>query len=566
MFFKKIAAFFIVFLSISSSFALAADYARQPSFYDSLPAVKKGGSLNFSIHSDPKVMNPVLADDDASISMEGYLWMTLMTIDPETLQYLPGLATGYSISADEKNYTFYLNSNAKWQDGTPVTADDFKFTFDTIMSPKTNSAFQRSYLSGITVEVKDKYTLIFHVSEPRFDTLFQLSLFNAIQKKQFENSPDFNNDPGIMHPIGNGPYILEKYERGNKIVFKRNKNWWAYSLPHYRNRFNIDEVVVRIIPDINLTYEKFLKGDLDQTGFSSEQWHVKVTGLDKEKFAFSHTLDKKIWALKAENKFPKPYYYIGWNEKNAIFNSVKTRTALSYLVNYKKIIEKVFFNLAIQCSSPFGSLTLNSAPELRTPEKIISFNKQKAMELLKQDGWKNGGNGTLVKTINGKNVPFTFYLNIPSQNPSAQKIAQILKEDFKSSGIVLNIRNLEWNSFLDKIDKRDFDATMLGWNATLFPNPKQVWDSHSQEAGGSNYISYSNPQVDALIAKANLEFDPQKRNLLMQDLNRLIYADQPYTFLTEPKYILEGLNTKIKSPKWVSQYEGGAASDLFYLD
>ncbi|MES2615241.1 MAG: ABC transporter substrate-binding protein [Bdellovibrionota bacterium] len=546
--------------------AFCDDYTRQPSFYDSIPVTKKHGVLNFKMISDPKVMNPVLAEDKESGSVEGYLWMPLMTLDPETLQFLPAIATRYSISEDKKNYTFTLNKNAKWQDGSPVTSTDYKFTFDKIMDTKINSAVLRSYLTGISIEKKGSDTVIFHVKEPRFDTLFQLASFIAIQKKQFENSLNFNDDPGIMHPIGNGPYILSNYERGNKLVFTRNKNWWAYSLPHFKNRYNIDEVVVHIIIDRNLSYERFMKGDIDEIDFSEEQWHVKVTGLDKNKFSFLPSQNKKVWALKIENKFPKPYYYLGWNEKNPIFNTVKTRTALSYLVDYKKIIEKVTYNLSSQSTSPFGSLTLNSAPELRQINKMMSFNKKKAMDLLIQDGWNNNGQGQLVKDINGKKIPFIFDLNVPTQSQSGQKIAQIIKEDFKSSGITLNIKILEWNSFLDKIEKRNFDAVILGWTSTIFPNPKQTWDTNSQQEGGSNFIGYSNPRVDALIAKANLEFDPLKRNLLMQEINRLIYADQPYTFLIEPKYVLEGLNTKIKSPKWLSQYEGGAAFDLFYLD
>jgi peptide/nickel transport system substrate-binding protein len=235
-------------------------------------------------------------------------------------------------------------------------------------------------------------------------------------------------------------------------------------------------------------------------------------------------------------------------------------------VNYKKIIENVFFNLQVQSTSPFGSFTLNSAPELRLADKMMTFNKNKAKELLLQDGWKNGGQGKLVKTIAGKIVPFVFDLEVPSQASNSLKIAQVLKEDLKSSGIILNIKSLEWNSFLDRIEKRDFDALILAWTSTLFPNPKQVWHSGSQETGGSNFIGYSNLKVDELISKANLEFDPAQRNRIMQEINRLIYADQPYTFLTEPKYVLEGLNTKIKSSEWISQYSGETSSDLFYLE
>jgi ABC-type transport system substrate-binding protein len=542
------------------------NYSQKTSFYEQLPSVKKGGTLYFSMSSDPKVINPLLSADNESASLEGYLWLPLMTLNPETIEFLPALATGYSISADKKNFTFFINPKAKWQDGTDVTADDIRFSFDTLMNTKTDSAALRSYFHGTTLSVKDPHTVTFSVADPKFDSLYVLSSFATIQKKQFEHSPNFNLDKGIMKPVGNGPYVLEKYERTQQVVFKRNKSWWGYSIPHFKERYNVDKIVIRIIGDQSLAYEKFIADDLDMIAFTQEQWHINVNGIDKNKFGKNRSSGKPIWSVKEENQFPRVYDYIGWNEKNPIFADPKTRLALSYLVDYKKIINAVYYDLSVQCTSPFGSFSNNSDPELRMPGKMISFDKLKAMKLLKEAGWKNEGGDALVKVINGKKVPFVFELATVSTNKARVKIATILKEDFKDSGIQLKIRAMEWNSFLDRVDKQDFDAVILGWTATLFQNPKQIWDSKSADLGGSNYISYSNPQVDKLIEKANVEFDASKRNKIMQQLNRLIYADQPYTFLTEPKAGLFGLNSKIKSPRWYSKYDSALATDLFYLN
>ena len=539
-------------------------YERINSFYDTMPVAKKGGELHFQLNNDPKVMNPLLSDDSESNAVEGYLWMPLFNLDPDNLGYIPGLATSYTISIDKRFYTFKLNELAKWQDGTPVTSDDVKFTFDTLMNPKTHSAALRSYYDGITLDIIDKYSFKFTVQEPKFDTLNFLASFTPIQKKQFENSKDFNNDKGIMNPIGNAAYTMDKYLRSQKIIFKRNKNWWASNLSQYKNRYNPDVIVLDIISDPNLAYEKFLKGDIHEVSFTAEQWNNKVIGIDKDKFGKSPT-QKKIWALKLQNKSPKPYSFIAWNLKSPLFQDVKTRTALSYLVDYKKINENVYFNLYTQSTSPFGSFTENSDPELRKKDKMISYDRNKAFKLLKEAGWKNDGSGVLYKEIEGKKLLFEFTLDTNSNNPSRLKIAQIVKEDFKTAGIKVDIRSTEWNSFLENINKRKFDAIILAWTGSIFPNAKQIWDSSSEKDEGSNFISYHNPKVDELIRKANLEFDTTKRNKIMQEINRIIYADQPYTFLSEVNYILEGLNSKISSSRWAAPYELGAASDMFYL-
>jgi ABC-type transport system substrate-binding protein len=541
-------------------------YKQPPTFYEKLPTPPKGGEIRYRTPSDPKVMNPVLSADAYSSVVEDYLWMGLMTLDPENLNFLPSLADRYLISDDKKTYSFFLNPQAQWQDGTPVTSADVQFTFDLINNPKTHAAALRSYYSGISVSAPAPHIVVFHVKEPKFDNLFTLSMFRPIQAKQFKNSPDFNQDKGIMFPIGNGPYIFEKFERSQKIVFARNKNWWAKDLPLHRAQYNIDKVNLEIIGDQNLAYERFIKETIDDIDITPEQWALKVNGVDKDKFSDRPESTKKLWMLKEANKFPKPYSFIGWNAKNPIFQDVETRKALSYLVNYKKINEKVFYNLSEQSTSPFGSFTNNSNPVLRTEPYMMAYDRKKAVELLKKAGWENKGGATLVKNINGKQVPFQFSLSIVNISPTASKIAQILKEDFKVFGIQMNIQSLEWNSLLGKLDNRDFDAISLAWTSTLFPNARQIWHSQSQQQGGSNFVSYSNPQVDRLIDEANKEFDPQKRSQIMQEINTIIYEDQPYTFLFEPKFVLEGLNTRIHSPKWLSDYAGGAMSDLFYLN
>jgi peptide/nickel transport system substrate-binding protein len=559
-------SFFVTLTLSFQSYSQEVIYTKPSTFYDNLPSLPKKGTLYFNVSSDPKVINPILSSDSASGSLEGYLWLSLMTLDPNTLNSLPSLASSYTISNDKKDVTFKLNPKAQWQDGTQVTSEDFKFTLDAILNPKVYAAALRSYYENISIKIIDKTTFVFHVPNPAFDTIYTLCSFVPIQKKQFAQSKNFNKDPGIMQPVGNGPYVLSKYERGSQIVFSRKKDWWGYELSHFKNLYNIDNIILKIIPDSTLAFEKLLKGDLDVLGLSAEDWHKKVQGIDKAKFGENSNSSKKVWALKIENKAPKPYYYVGWNEKNPIFQSQKTRMGLSYLVNYPKIIHNIFYGLSIQSTSPFGSLSLNSAQDLRTPEKLITFDKKKAFALFASDGWKKGSSGLWEKSFSGKILPFEFTLSIPSQSEQSKKIAQILKEDFKTSGIKVEIKSLEWNSFLDKVtEKKEFDATILGWSNSVFPNPKQVWHSNSQEEGGSNFIGYSNPNVDNLIAKANSEMDSKKRSALLQEINRILYHDQPYTFLTEPKYVLQGLNTKIKSPHWLSDYDSMAASELFYI-
>lgn len=561
-----------VLMGVSSAYGKSDGilrYERQPSAYDKLPPAKRGGTLYQQLSGNPKVINPVLSVDNNSRALEGYLWATLFSEDSNSLHPLPFLAESFEVSSDRKSYTFVLNKAAKWADGTSVTTDDVKFTFDKMMDPKTEAAALRVYWEGVKLNVKDNRTFSFTVTTPKFDTLRSLYLFTAINKKQFEKDADFNKARAVLNPIGNGPYSFKSFSRDQSIILTRNKTWWGYDLPHFKNRFNAEEINFRIIVDDNLAYEKFLRGDLDLMTFNAEQFAVKVQGVDKDKIGKSDKdikSGKKVWAQEIQNRAPRGYNYVGWNLRLPIFSSVKTRRAMARLVDYKQVIDKVYHGYQFQCSSPFGSLSPNSAEDLRSKEKLLTFDRKAAMAMLKADGWADTDKDNILdKEIAGKRVPFRFELKYNSNNPLRGKIAQIIKDNFKTAGIDVAVKAVEWNAYLDDIDHRKFDAFILGWTATPYPNPKQIWHTDSEKDQGSNIVAYSNKKVDAMIETANVEFDSHRRQEMMKEINRLIYEDQAYLFLSEPRSVLAGFNSKVTSPSgiWALQYDVTPPDDLY---
>ncbi len=544
-------------------------YVPKKSTYEKLPAAKKGGTLFDNLSNNPKVMNPILSDDANSASIEPYLWARLFTEDAETLQPIPYLADTYVVSPDRKTYTFTLNKNARWEDGTPVTTADVKFTFDTQMNPKVEAAALRAYWEGTKLEIVDTHQFKFIVETPKFDTLRSLYLFQAIQAKQFAGESDFNRAKGILQPIGNGPYKLKVFSRDQKVELERVKDWWGSALPAFKNRHNADLIVLRIVTDGNLSYERFLRGEQDVLTFGSnlyETYATKVRGTDQARIGKSPKDGKTVWTGEFKNKAPRGYSYIAWNLKRPVFQSKKTRQALARIIDYAQIVDKVMYGFAYQSTSPFGSLTMNSDPGLRKSGQMLTFDRKKAIELLREDGWADTDRDNILdKTIDGKKVPFKFTLRFNSNNPSRGKIAQIVKENFKAAGIEVEIRSMEWNAFLADVDNRNYDAVILAWTATPYPNPKQTWHTDAEKNQGSNFVYYSNKEVDALIEKANLEFDLAKRSKILHQINRLIYEDQPYAFLVEPSAMIAGFNKKIQAPggMWSMAYDVEPATDIY---
>lgn len=542
-------------------------YVPKPGFVEKLPLPKKGGTALLSISNNPKVMNPMLSSDANSSTFDPLFFATLMSEDLGTLSIQPYLAESVAISADKKTYTYTLNAKAKWQDGTPVTTDDVKFTFDTLMNPKVDAAAQRAYWQGVTLEVKDPRTFSFKVPEPQFDTFRSLSYFAPIQKKQFASETDFNKAKGILNPVGSGPYKLKTFSRDQKVELELVKDWWGNSIPAQARRFNAEVVSFRVMTEPTIEYERFLKGELDALQFLAnniETYVMKVKGSDKDKFGTKANSGKSLWYTEVTNKSPTPYTYIGWNLRKPLFNSKKTRQALAHLADVKQISDKVYYGYYVQTTSSFGSFALNSDQSLRQPGKMMAYDLKKAVAMLKEDGWADtDGDNILDKTVDGKKVPFRFEVKTNANNPSRVKIAQILKETYRKAGIDMNVRAMEWNAYLTDIDNRNFEAIIMGWTSTPYPNPRQIWHSASEKDQGSNFIGYSNPKVDELIGKANLETDLNKRAKIMQEINRILYDEQPYCWLVEPRAVMIGLNSKLKSSVWAMEYDSGPSWDVY---
>ncbi len=548
---------FIGFFGGGNSFAVSPYTPNAGAWLRKLPETKKTGALHLQLSANPRVLIPCLANDHSSRVVTGFLFAQLMLKDGETGEFYPYLAEKVDVSKDGKDMTITLRKEALWEDGTPVTTDDVEFTYKTIMDPKVDAAPVRSYIESLSFTRIDERTFRFRTEKPNVNTVSEtMEDFLVIQKKQFAGVPDFNRAKGVMEPVGNGPYRLKSFSRDQKLEFELKKDWWGFKIPEFKNQFNFESLVFRIIPDRALAYEKFLKGDLDAYEMTAEIFVTKARGADKDKIGTDPDTEKAVWAKHFVNDAPVAYSYIGWNLQRPLFQSTKIRQALAHLIPYDDILSKVYYDEGIRCVSPFGSRTRNAAPGQTA--RAFRFDPKKGLALLKEEGWADlDGSNTLSKVVDGKKMRFEFTIRYNSDNAMRGKIAQMLKEQFKKAGIIVNIQAVEFNTLLTSLDQRDFDAIVMGWaGGSIHPDSKQIWHSKSAENRGSNYVSYSNPEVDRLIEEATSERNPAKHARLNQKIGALIYDDQPYAFLAEVPGMIAGFKRdKLRAPKWVLRYD-----------
>jgi peptide/nickel transport system substrate-binding protein len=222
------------------------------------------------------------------------------------------------------------------------------------------------------------------------------------------------------------------------------------------------------------------------------------------------------------------YSYLGYNLKDSKFQDRRVRQALTYAIDKEEIIKGVLLGLGLIATGPYKPDTIWYNPHVRQ----YPYDPKKAKEMLAEAGWKDSGkNGVLQK--DGK--PFEFTILTNQGNETRAKCAEIIQRRLKMVGVQVKIRTVEWAAFINEfIDKKNFEAVILGWTLGQDPDIYDIW--HSSKVGPKelNFTSYKNPEVDVLLEKGRYTFDQKVRKACYDRIQEILAEDQPYTFLYVP--------------------------------
>ncbi|MEZ0390892.1 MAG: ABC transporter substrate-binding protein [Pseudobdellovibrionaceae bacterium] len=524
----------ISIFSVLLSLAFAAGNSEAP----------QGGQMVLNIQGrvEPPTIHPISSLDVGASQIHDYTLATLLTKDPQTFEWKPYLAEKWEISKDGKIFTFWLRNNLTFHDGKPLTAEDVKFTFDAIMDSKYDSSHLRPYYEGISkVEIVDPLQVKFFTKEVyflNFDFAAGLATLLNHVYSDLEKSKKMTKEI-----VGSGPYRLDKFEKGQKIILKKYSNWFGKTVPELKGIYNLDTLVFRFIKDEKEYLKMLNSGELDFDELSPEQYMTKTEG---------GNWGKKVFKFKVENKVPKGYRFIAWNLENPLFKEKNVRLALAYLMNRAEMIKKFRFDLSAPATGPSDYFSDYASPSVAP----IVFDEAKAQELLAKEGWKDSDkDGTLDKIVNGKKMDFRFVLI--QSNKEYEKYLMVYKADLKKAGIEMEVKYLEWPLFIKLVDDGKFDALSLARMTTVEFDPKPFWHSAGTKKGGSNFSHYRSPEVDRLIDQARAEMDRKKRIQLLRKVYEKIAADVPYVFMFNEKYSFYALSNRIGQPASTFDYSLG---------
>ena len=455
---------------------------------------------------DASNLIPILASDSASHSIAGLIYNGLVKYDKD-MNIVGDLAESWDISDDGLVITFHLRKGVKWHDGKPFTAKDVLYTYQITVDPKTPTAYAGDFLKVKKAEVLDDYTFRVTYDKPFAPSLISWS--SAVLPRHLLEGQDITKSSLARHPVGTGPYLFKEWLAGQKIVLVSNADY-------FEGRPYVDGHVTRIIPDMATMFLELRARNIDMMGLTPLQYTRQT-----ENNLFRQSFDKYRYLAFA-------YTYLGYNLKHPFFADKRVRQAISYAINKEEIISGVLLGLGKPATGPYKPGTWAYNENVKT----YSYNPQKARELLRAAGWtKTNNDGFLEK--DGR--PFTFELITNQGNETRQKCAEIIQRQLKEVGIDVKIRILEWAAFInDFINKRRFEAVILGWTIPLDPDAYDVWHSSKTAPEELNFISYKNPEVDALLEKARSTFDQKLRKKYYDRFQEILVEDQPYTFLYVP--------------------------------
>jgi peptide/nickel transport system substrate-binding protein len=215
--------------------------------------------------------------------------------------------------------------------------------------------------------------------------------------------------------------------------------------------------------------------------------------------------------------------YIGWNMRKPQFSDKRVRQALCMLFDRQLVIDEVWGGIGTLVTGDIYHL----APEYNKDVKPWPFDPVAAGKLLDEAGWKDT-NQDGVRDKNG--IDFEFELSFASGVQEYERLGTVYQEELKRAGIKVVLGPLEWATFQDRVQNRNFDACMLAWLLDVGPDPYQLFHS-SQSEKGSNYPGLNIPEVDQILEDARQEFSQEKRNTMYHRYHEILHEEQPYIFL-----------------------------------
>ena len=469
----------------------------------------KENQLIYASDTEFAGLNPILEETN----IDALLFRGLMRFDEQN-KPVADIAESFEISEDQLTYVFNLKKDIRFHDGEPLTAEDVLFTINSILDDKNASFLKSDFTAVESITKIDDFQLEVKLKHPFIPFLDKLTV--PILPKHVFEGVDMRTSEFNSHPVGAGPYMFEKWERGNSLTFK------AYEDFH-GTKPSIEKLVFKFIPDSNVRALQLKSGEVDMALLDP----VQTESLKKDE-------DIVIRVIGTAD-----YRGILYNMKNDLWKDVDVRRAFNYATDREKVVKGILKGYGIEAYSPLQKHEFNN----ENVEKY-TYDLIKAKNLLDGAGWKVGEDNFRYKD----GVKLEFTITAPVTDTVRVNMANYVAEGFKAIGADVKVEAKDWST----ISIEDTDAFIIAWGSPYDADHHTHILFHTAQSSttsfGYNYGNYSNEIVDTLLVKGRNSSDDNERKAAYMDFQSELAQDPPFDFIAFIDAIY-GMNKELEGVK-----------------
>ena len=453
--------------------------------------------------ADPITLDPAIAGDAGSATYIVEIFGGLVTLDRD-LQLIPDLAESWDVSPDGLTYTFHIRPTAKFHDGKPVTANDFKYSLDrTAKLGQTVSATAEAYLGDIVgakdvtrgraeeisgVQVIDARTLEIKIDAPKAYFLAKLTYPTAfvVDQQQVEANPR----NWTRKPNGTGPYKMAEWRLNERIILEANQDY-------HLGAPMVDRVLYVLAGGSVLT--QYENDELDVAGISVND--IERVLSDRDPLNADYRSGDNLSVS-----------YIGFNVTQPPFDDANVRRAFAMAIDREQIVRVVLKDMLPVANS----YMMPGLPGYNSEATLPSFDPEGAKAALAESTYRDAaGLGEITLTQIGGGA---------SAGVTTQAIIEMWRTNL---GVDVSIAQSEPASFFDDLDRGRLQMFEIGWIMD-YPDPEDIIDLLFHSTSRQNNTHYSSPELDALVEEARVESDVTRRLQLYQDAEQILIQDMPW--------------------------------------
>lgn len=466
-------------------------------------------------------LNPFRMVRAISFEVARVVYTPLMLFSSEDYSPVPGLAESWEESGDKLTWTFKIRKDARFSDGTPVTAKDAAFTYNLMINNADAGRANGNLVANMeSATATDDHTLTIKVKKP---SPIMLSLEAPIVPEHVfapvaDTIADFKNDTYPM--VGSGPFQVTEFKTDQFIRLKANKNYWG-GAPKY------DELVFRYFKNSDAAVLALGKGEVDLVGdmtaaqFNSLEGKSGIALNRAENRRFTSITFNPGAATRTGEKF---------GDGHPALTDVRVRQAIHHAINKEELVRKALDGYGVPGAGyiPTVFSTYHWKPDAATE---VKFDIAKANAMLDQAGYKKGADG--LRTMPDGTRPFKFRLLTHSTAASESVLADHLKSWFKELGIEIEVRNVSSNELTKQVYTGQFDIAVSGWGVN--PDPDFILGLHTcanlppdtSGEGQDTDTFYCSPEYDAMYQAQGVETDQARRAQIIKDMQKHLYVNAP---------------------------------------